>query len=80
MTNSTRRRLATLALTPCAALATWALIRLIGVDLGVSVGSHVRSSVTAVGHARGGRSRPRPALPCRFSDGPGSPTDRAPSH
>jgi hypothetical protein len=39
MTNSTRRRLATVVLTPCAALATWALIRLIGVDLGVSVGS-----------------------------------------
>jgi len=39
MTNSTRRRLVTVVLTPCAALATWALIRLIGVDLSVSVGS-----------------------------------------
>ena len=39
MTNSTRRRLATVVSAPCAALATWALIRVIGVDLSVSVGS-----------------------------------------
>jgi FtsH-binding integral membrane protein len=39
MTNRTRRRIATVALAPAAALAAWALIRLIGVDLVVSVGN-----------------------------------------
>jgi FtsH-binding integral membrane protein len=39
MTKRTRRRIATVALAPAAALAAWALIRLIGVDLVVSFGN-----------------------------------------
>jgi FtsH-binding integral membrane protein len=39
MTKRTQRRIATVALAPAAALAAWAVIRLIGVDLVVSVGN-----------------------------------------
>src|SRR5690348_1593602 len=37
--TETRRRITTVVLAPSAALATWALIRLLGVDLVVSTGS-----------------------------------------
>ena len=37
--TTTRRRIATVILAPAAALAAWALIRLIGIDLVVSTGS-----------------------------------------
>jgi Family of unknown function (DUF6069) len=39
MTHRTRRRIGTVVLAPAAALVTWGLIRLIGIDLVVSVGS-----------------------------------------
>jgi hypothetical protein len=38
MTDRTRRRLVTVILAPAAGLATWAIIRLLGVDLDVSQG------------------------------------------
>lgn len=38
MMNRTRRRIATVVLAPLAALLTWAIVRLIGVDLVVSTG------------------------------------------
>jgi hypothetical protein len=38
MTHRTRRRIATVVLAPAAALATWAFIRLFGIDLVVSTG------------------------------------------
>jgi Family of unknown function (DUF6069) len=38
MTHHTRRRIGTVVLSPAAALAAWALIRLMGIDLVVSVG------------------------------------------
>ena len=38
MTQRTRRRVATVVLAPAAALATWGLIRILGVDLVVSTG------------------------------------------
>lgn len=39
MTHRTRRRLVTVVLAPAAALAAWAFIRLIGIELDVSTGS-----------------------------------------
>ena len=47
MTHRTRRRLATVIIAPAAALATWALIRLIGIDLVLSHG-HDGSTVGPV--------------------------------
>jgi hypothetical protein len=41
MTRRTRRRLVTAALAPASALAAWALIRLAGIDLEVSVGDGI---------------------------------------
>jgi Family of unknown function (DUF6069) len=38
MTHRTRRRIATLVLAPAAALLVWALVRLLGIELVVSVG------------------------------------------
>jgi hypothetical protein len=38
MSHRTRRRLSTVALAPLAALAAWAVIRLVGVDLDVTAG------------------------------------------
>jgi len=38
MTSRTRRRIETVAVAPAAALATWAVIRLIGIELAVSTG------------------------------------------
>jgi uncharacterized membrane protein len=38
MTHNTRRRIGTVVLSPVAALAAWALMRLMGIDLVVSVG------------------------------------------
>lgn len=38
MTRRTRRRIVTVVLAPLAALAAWALIRMAGIDLDVSVG------------------------------------------
>ena len=47
MTHRIRRRLATIIIAPAAALATWALIRLIGIDLVLSPG-HDGSTVGPV--------------------------------
>jgi hypothetical protein len=38
MTHHTRRRIVTVALAPAAALAAWALVTLLGIDLVVSTG------------------------------------------
>jgi hypothetical protein len=41
MTRRTRRRIVTTAVAPASALAAWALIRLVGIDLEVSVGDGI---------------------------------------
>ena len=48
MTRRTRRRTVTAALAPAAALAAWALMRLTGIDLEVSVGDGVVGPVDVV--------------------------------
>jgi hypothetical protein len=41
MTRRTRRRIVTTAVAPASVLAAWALIRLVGIDLEVSVGDGI---------------------------------------
>jgi hypothetical protein len=51
MTRYTRRRVATVVLAPAAALATWAFIRLLGIDLVVSTGDGTVGAVEVVAAA-----------------------------